>query len=144
VTFTVVPAPLAGLRLLLVEDDPEVREATAALLEEEGARIALAGSAEQALALLKSPGPSSFDLVLTDVVLGGDRNGFDVAAAALEARPALPVVLVTGYVGPASSVPAHLPRSVPLLFKPFRRADLLAAIVGALARPLSRAEPAAA
>jgi DNA-binding NtrC family response regulator len=134
------PAPLLGLHILMVEDDPDVSGATQTLLEEEGARVTALATAEQALDAL-APAVAGFDLVVSDVILGGARTGFDVAATALARHPTLPVVLVTGYTGPAGSVPAALPCSVPVLLKPFRRRELLAAIAFARAahEPLGRA-----
>ncbi len=119
--------PLHGLRVLLVEDDLDVREATLALLEDEGAHVIAMDAAEPALAALAEPG-AGFDLVFSDVVLGGDQSGFDVAAAALAQHPRLPVVLATGYTGRAGRIPPALAKTVPVLLKPFRRAELLAAV----------------
>lgn len=124
-------ASLYGLHALLVDDDIEVREAMASLLEGEGMRITALAAAERALDALAGPPPGPFDLLLTDVILGGPFSGFDVASAARERFPALPIVLATGYAGPAGDVPAWLAGSVPLLLKPFRRIELLAAIAAA-------------
>ncbi len=103
----------------------------ASLLEGEGMRITALPAAEPALAALATSPPGPFDLLVTDVILGGPYNGFDVAAAARTRHPAMPIVLATGYAGPAGSVPAWLAGTVPLLLKPFRRLDLLAAIAAA-------------
>ncbi len=135
-------APLAGLNVLLVEDDPEVREATQALLEDEGMRVTALDGAEPALALLAATGRGCFDLLVTDVILGGPLSGFDVAAAALARHARLPIVLATGYAGPAGMVPASLPARIPLLLKPFRRRELLAAIAAARCAVANPAEAA--
>lgn len=121
--------PLLGLHVLLVEDDPEVREALLVLLEDEGARVTALAEGDAALAALHAA-ESGFDLLFSDVVLGDGPSGFDLAAAALARHPHLPVVLATGYAGGVGTAPA-LPASVPVLLKPFRRADLLAAIAAA-------------
>jgi CheY-like chemotaxis protein len=137
-----LPAPSAVLNVLLVEDDLEVREATQALLEDEGMHVTALDAAEAALAALATAGASCYDLLLTDVILGGPLSGFDVAAAALARHPDLPVVLATGYAGPAGRIPASLPARIPLLLKPFRRGDLLAAIAAARAGSAARLQPA--
>ncbi len=125
------PAPtLCGLRILLVEDDLEVREATESLLQEEGAAVVSVDAAEPALALLG--GTTPLDLVISDVVLGGPLSGIDVAEAARRRRPAVPVLLATGYAAPAETLGRRLPTDVPLLLKPFRRATLLAAATATL------------
>lgn len=130
---TVLPitSPLYTLHVLLVDDDPEVREAIAGLLQEDGIRVTALDSAGAALAALCVPPPCPFDLLLTDVILGGPVNGFDVALAARAWFPALPVVLITGYSGPAGAVPPALALSAPLLLKPFRRRDLFDALAAA-------------
>jgi CheY-like chemotaxis protein len=125
------PVPkLCGLRILLVEDDLEVREATESLLQEEGAAVVSVDAAEPALALLGGTMP--LDLVISDVVLGGPLSGIDVAEAARRRRPAVPVLLATGYAAPAETLGRRLPTDVPLLLKPFRRATLLAAATATL------------
>jgi CheY-like chemotaxis protein len=130
-------SPLAGLHILLVEDDFEVLEATEQLLQEEGAEVVSVAAAEPALALLGAGAP--LDLVISDVVLGGPLSGIDVAEAARRRRPAVPVLLATGYAAPAETLGRRLPRDVPLLLKPFRRATLLEAATAALkARPCRR------
>lgn len=139
----VTTAPLYGRHALLVDDDPEVREAMASLLEGEGMRVTALAAAVPALEAFSGPPPAPCDVLITDVILGGPFSGFDVAAAARARYPALPIVLITGYAGPAGAVPSWLAASVPLLLKPFRRLDLLAAIAAArdaaAARPVAQA-----
>ncbi len=130
---TAIPAsPLAALHVLLVEDDPEVREATLALLEEEGARVTALAAGEPALEILRAGAPG-FDLLFSDVMLGGPLSGFDLAVEALARLPHLPVLLATGYAGAVGPPPA-LPGRVPLLHKPYRRVELLAAVTTARCR----------
>jgi CheY-like chemotaxis protein len=122
-------SPLANLHVLLVEDDPEVREATLALLEEEGARVTTLDAAEPALEILRGS-MVGFDLLFSDVMLGGPLTGFDLAAESVARHPDVPVLLATGYAGSAG-LPASLPARVPVLMKPYRRADLLGAVTAA-------------
>ena len=128
--ITTTMLPLDGLNVLLVEDDPDVREATLALMEAEGAQVTALDAAEPAIQVLAG-GADAFDVLLTDVVLGGALTGFDVAAAALARHPGLGVVLATGYYMPAGRLPARLADSALLLMKPYRRSDLLATIAAA-------------
>ena len=123
--------PLDGLNVLLVEDDPDVREATLALMEAEGAQVTALDAAEPAMRVLASDAADEFDVLLTDVVLGGALTGFDVASAALARHPGLGVVLATGYSMPAGRLPARLADSALLLMKPYRRSDLLATLAAA-------------
>jgi CheY-like chemotaxis protein len=129
--------PRPGTRILLVEDDPDVRDATEALLCGEGFRVLSCAEAEAALAVLRSGQP--LDLLLTDIVLGGPLSGLDVADAACRLRPFLPGLLATGYAAPALTLGREIPKDLPLLLKPFRRADLLAAIAAAMSHPRTAA-----
>ncbi len=127
-----VPPPgsaLSGLTILLVEDDQDVRDAVEALLVLEGAEVVACAGAAAALDVLGGGAP--LDLLITDVVLGEPLSGFDVAAAAMAYRSALPILLITGYAGTATR---DLPRPVPVLLKPFRYVELLDAINAVLRR----------
>ena len=81
--------------ILLVEDEPGVRNAMQMLLKLEGYRVTPVGSAQEALACLE--GGDTFDLLVTDYHLEGDRTGTEIIAAARARRDdVLPAVLVTG------------------------------------------------
>jgi PAS domain S-box-containing protein len=83
---------LAGMHVLLVDDDERIRSAAQILLELEGCRVRAAASLAEALA-----GSDPVDLVLADYHLGGGETGVDVIEA-LRARlgEKLPAVLLTG------------------------------------------------
>lgn len=130
-------APLAGLRVLLVEDDAEVRETTDMLLREDGCFVTTAIDAAAAIAWLDSGEP--FDLLLTDVVLPGGLSGLDVVESAAALRPGLPALLASGYAAPAQDLGRPLPAGVILLRKPYRHTDLMDAIAGTLAFARERA-----
>jgi PAS domain S-box-containing protein len=92
------PYPLKGLRLLAVEDQPEVLEYLRRLLEEQGAEVTAAASAGEALALLDQGGHAGIDVLLTDIGMPGmDGYGLvrtlreDIGVEAAE----LPAVAVT-------------------------------------------------
>jgi CheY-like chemotaxis protein len=122
---------LAGLRVLLVEDDEAVCETTAALLTDSGAVVTTTGDAPAALALLR--GAQGFDLLLSDVVLPGALSGLDVVEAARTLRPGLAALLASGYAAPAQELGRPVPDGARLLHKPYRSAELLDAIRAALA-----------
>ena len=85
-----------AFQLLLVEDEPGVRNAMRMLLKIEGYRVTTAASADEALEQLRAPN-SKFDLILTDYHLEGGRTGTQVIAAARELLgSALKAILVTG------------------------------------------------
>ncbi len=82
-------------RVLLVEDDPAVRDATRMLLKVEGYRVSAAGTVAEALAHVAEH--DAFDLVITDYHLGGGETGSDVITRLRERLGQdLPAVLITG------------------------------------------------
>jgi CheY-like chemotaxis protein len=86
---------LDGLDVLVVDDEPDARELTAAILKQAGAHVRTAASAHEALDLLEAQAPS---LVVTDIAMP-HATGFDLVEN-LRADPrwsALPVIAVTAY-----------------------------------------------
>ena len=91
---SVAPRNAASQHILLVEDEPGVRNAMRSLLKIEGYQVTVAASAEEALARL---GDGPLDLIVTDYHLEQGRTGTQVIAAARERRgPAVKAILVTG------------------------------------------------
>lgn len=114
--------PQAPLRILVVDDDSLVRMGTVAMVEELGhIVVAEAGSGAQALALLREGG--AVDLLLTDQAMPG-MTGQQLADAAREVRPGLPVLLATGYADQGAAGAKNLPR----LPKPYGLDDLATAL----------------
>lgn len=91
----IVPSHLPPHRLLLVDDDPVLRETLTVLLENEGFRITSAASGEEAEAILQATRPP-FDLVLTDLVMPG-KSGMDVLQKALAVNPSCTVLVLSGF-----------------------------------------------
>jgi PAS domain S-box-containing protein len=81
-------------RILLVEDEPAVREAARRLLEKRGYRVSVAPDGKTAVMLAES---GSFDLLLTDVLMPGGMNGRQVALEVLKAQPDIAVLYMTGH-----------------------------------------------
>ena len=121
------PAPIRAMHdldILLVEDDPAVAALAEAMLRELGHRVEFTDTPQAALALLR--GDTPFSLLLTDVVMPGDMTGVDLARAATDARPDLPVLLSSGYTGQALASAEDAPW--PLLRKPYTLDALAAAL----------------
>jgi CheY-like chemotaxis protein len=113
------------LRIVAVDDDALILMSLGAMLEDLGHEVLEARSGEAALALLGEG--SAIDLIITDQSMPG-INGTQLAAAARKTRPALPVILASGYGdGPADG--GLLPLS-----KPYGLSDLEKAIAKVLAR----------
>src|SRR4029077_3328908 len=120
------PASAPGsARILLVEDDLRVAEATPDLLHNMGFDTRWVGDGPAALAFVESD--PKLALVLSDVVMPGGVSGLDLARTLRDRRPELPVILTTGYSSYASDVVAE---GFALIEKPYRR-DVLAASLGA-------------
>ena len=120
-----IPDHVGPLRLMLVEDDAEVRAVVAAQLEGAGHDVTVHDSAVRAVEMLEAG--ERFDMVLTDYAMP-DLSGIDVAARVCACCPATPVLLITGFaeIGDTQI-------GVPVLTKPFTGEQLLAAIAQAAA-----------
>ena len=118
----------AGQTVLLVEDEPEVRAVAAEHLRDLGYDVLEAEDGSAALRLLRTT--ARLDVLVTDVGLPGGLNGRQIADAAREARPGLPVLFITGYAGDA--LDDRLAAGMEVIGKPFTL-DALAARVRRMA-----------
>ena len=110
--------------VLLVEDEQDTRELLAHAIERSGYRCVAAGDPGVALQLCSRTG--FVDVVVTDVVLGGDDQGGLRLMAALRAKGVLaPVVVITAYADVAKVKIALNEGASHLLEKPFRAAQLV-------------------
>ena len=125
---------LAGRRILLLDDNSDIRDLTAGFLRDEGATVEAFADAAGALTVLEAG--RSFDAVVSDIVMPGELDGLGLAEAVRQRSPDLPILLVSGY---SASLADAAARGFPVLRKPYPLADLAAALCGVLHRP---AEPA--
>jgi two-component system cell cycle sensor histidine kinase/response regulator CckA len=127
------PAPDKALpgteTLLVVEDEPSIREFTARAMSRLGYKVVVAGDGEEALSLLG--GDLAPDLLLTDVVMPG-LNGAQVAERARAIMPDLPVLFMSGYTDEIIAQHGILEPGVDLIEKPYTVADLSRRIRGIL------------
>jgi PAS domain S-box-containing protein len=115
-----------GLRVLLVEDDAEVRNVVRMFLVALGCTVSMAASGEQALLAL---GPDAqIDLLLTDIALGPGMRGTQLAAEAQRRFPALAILLMSGFSTELLEADRDSPPSWELLRKPYSREELARAI----------------
>jgi CheY-like chemotaxis protein len=117
----------AGLRVLLVEDDSEVRAVVAGFLEALRCEVTLATSGEQALERL-ADSAEAFDMLLTDIALGAGMRGTELAAQAQRRAPALAILLMSGFSAELLEADRESPPTWELLRKPFSRAELAEAL----------------
>ncbi|HZH53107.1 MAG TPA: response regulator [Microvirga sp.] len=104
------------VRILLVDDDAEVRTVTAAYLSEMGHRVVEAADGASALDIVRAD--KHFDLLIADFAMPG-MTGLDLAESAQKLQPDLGILLVTGYADPE-----RMPEGYTVLHKPFTRAEL--------------------
>jgi CheY-like chemotaxis protein len=124
-------APLvSGARILYVEDDEEVADATMELLENLGCEVKLAHDAAQAL---QHP-LGGFDLLFSDVVMPGPMDGIGLARQVRALYPDMPILLASGYVlAPERLLGLH----ISVLAKPYTQEELRKALARLLAREAS-------
>jgi CheY-like chemotaxis protein len=128
------PAPAAEIEhaippkatILLVDDDALIAMSTAAMLEDLGHEVIEADSGESALEMLRRH-HGTVDLMITDYSMP-KMTGAQLAEAARELQPRLPILLATGY----AELPPGSACDLPRLGKPYRQADLAAEIAKVL------------
>jgi signal transduction histidine kinase/ActR/RegA family two-component response regulator len=113
-------------RILVVDDDNDVRGVAAQMIEEIGYQVVAAASGSEALTEF---GRASFDLVLTDVVMPG-MSGVDLARRIRAVAPAMPLLFASGYADVATFGDELAAETV--LKKPYRIGEVAARIGDAL------------
>ncbi len=117
--------------VLVVEDEPAVRAAAIAMLEELGYRCREAADAEAALAALRDD--PAVDLIFSDVVMPGPLKTREFAAQARALAPQAPLLFTSGYTDNAIVHHGRLDPGVSLLSKPYAKADLARKVAQLLA-----------
>ncbi len=117
-------------RVLIVEDEPEVRQLAADALASAGLETCCAGTAEEALEAADRFPP---DLIVADIALPGD-SGLELVRRLRQRAGELPAVILTGLGDPAALSEASRLRPVELLTKPLDLRRLRDAVVGELGR----------
>ncbi|WP_436824361.1 ATP-binding response regulator [Variovorax sp. DT-64] len=95
----VASSPLAGLRCLVVDDDPAILDATRALLTQWDCEVECMVSGSEAMRRLAEPS-TRFDVLLCDLQLADAEDGMEVIEAARRLQPHALAVLVSGATGP--------------------------------------------
>ena len=120
-----------AVRVLVVEDDPELRDLAVNLLEFLGYRTMVAPNGDAALAILKAE--RGINLIFTDLVMPGRLDGLALAEEARRLDLGVKIVFTSGYVGHAA-LKQRLPgRQEVFVHKPYRTHELATAIERALA-----------
>jgi len=133
------PIPVRGARLLVVDDDPDVREAVETALELEGHRVT---TADDGLGALKQLGQAEFDAVVLDVLMP-NLDGFEVCRRLRGAGSRIPVLILTARDSEEDTIRGLDLGADDYLVKPFALGELLARVRALLRRtqPTSDDEP---
>jgi two-component system, NtrC family, nitrogen regulation response regulator NtrX len=127
------------MRILIIDDETNLRRMIRMVLEEEGYQVHEAGSAEEGLRAARDDPPEA---ILLDVVLPG-RSGLEVLSRFRELLPAVPVIMMSGEATLSDAARATREGAFHFLEKPLAPESILATLRGAMevsrARDLSRA-----
>ena len=121
-----------GLRVMLVEDDAEVRKVVETFLVALGCEVVAVATAEQALTTLDA-GVGPLDLLLSDIALGAGMRGTRLAIEVQRRFPQLAVLLMSGFSSELLDADREVPQSWELLRKPYTRSELAQAMAKVLA-----------
>jgi signal transduction histidine kinase/CheY-like chemotaxis protein len=113
-----------GEMVLILEDDSDFCETLSFMVEELGYRTVEAADAAEATAILEGPSGGRVDVILSDVILPGDIDGFQFIDGVKEIYPGIKVVMMSGYTFDRASKTPMSEAAVPILEKPFSRTDL--------------------
>ena len=122
--------------ILVVDDDPAVRELLSKSLSSAGYRVELAVDGLAAMAKLQE---KAYDLMITDLKMPG-QDGLSLIREARRTCPALPVIVITGFSTEAAAIEAINLGVTGYLTKPFRLTRILAATARALGEPIPVSE----
>jgi PAS domain S-box-containing protein len=110
-------------RILIVEDDADVRKIPVKILQNQGYTVVEAENGAAAIERLNDG--EAFDMIFTDVILPGGMNGVEVAEEARRIQPGIKVLYTTGYAETSVAHHGRLDPDETLVNKPYRRTELL-------------------
>ena len=108
-------------RILLAEDDNDMRRFLERALEQAGYRVV---SFDNGLAAYNRLREEPFELLLTDIVMP-ELDGIELARRATELDPDIKVMFITGFAAVALNPDSNAPRDAKILSKPFHLRDLV-------------------
>ena len=113
--------------ILVVEDNPEMRQTAVTQLASLGYRVIEAENGAVALTILSRREPH-IDLLFSDIIMPGNLDGHTLAQRALELQPDIKILLTSGFPGGEADDRVHASSTFSLLHKPDRILDLVMAI----------------
>jgi two-component system, cell cycle response regulator CpdR len=115
------PVTQTMARILLAEDDNDLRRFLVKALEKAGHKVTAFGEGASAFEEIKQ---ATFDLLLTDIVMP-EMDGIELARRAAELDPALKIMFITGFAAVALNPDSKAPKDAKVLSKPFHLRDLV-------------------
>jgi len=109
------------VKILLAEDDDDLRRFLVKALEKAGHRVTPFAEGASAYEEIKQ---ATFDLLLTDIVMP-EMDGIELARRAAELDPALKIMFITGFAAVALNPDSNAPKDAKVLSKPFHLRDLV-------------------
>ena len=103
--------------VLIVEDEPHIRDLLSDYLTDEGYRVLAAASSTKAFEIIATR--PHLDLLISDFRLPGNVSGVMIAEPALKLRPDLKVLFISGYPIEIYESGSAVARTIPVLAKPF-------------------------
>src|SRR5437016_7772836 len=123
-------------RVLVIDDEAEIRESLETLLQLEGYAVSSAGTGREGIRLI---GERTFDVVLLDLALP-DKNGMEVLAEIHATNALQPVIMITAYGTVENAVRAMQNGATNFIQKPWDNEKLLADVRSAVARQRAEEE----
>jgi len=134
------PLPARKLRILLVDDHPEVRSTTAAVLEDIGHEVVEAPDGTEALQLLRH-GECEYDVIISDYAMP-HLSGTEFLRAARKVCPGVAALIITGYA--EADTISDRPEGVEILLKPFTANMLETVLARICEKPIAKRKPESA
>jgi signal transduction histidine kinase len=136
-TLTTAPLLEAHPKVLIVEDDDEVRELATQLVQSLGYTSCSARTGGEAIATLERD--PEIGVLFTDVLMPGGMNGFELATEIRRRRPSIPILMTSGF--PGNFLPgAHVSDEFDIIRKPFTQNELADALSKVLGSQGARAQ----
>ncbi len=114
-------------KILVVEDQTEVRDLAASTLRDANYIVVEAANADEALAILETT--TDISLLFTDIVMPGELNGIGLAQRAGRLQPALPVLFTSGYSVDLASEPIARATFLPKPYRPVQLCNQVARLL---------------
>lgn len=117
-------------QILFVDDEPGIRATLPAVLRRRGFTVAVVATVAEAVEEINK---QRFELLLTDLNIESEADGFEVVRAMREAHPACVNIILTGYPGVDTAIEGIREKIDEYILKPTDTDKLIALVVGKLA-----------